>query len=235
MLPCGLDSVTVAPGSTAPDESVTVPPIAPTPCANTGGVAHAHNANAMTILTKRFAVIVIPSCQRGFVGTVGFARDHTPRLLISLQSFAPPACMLTPFRVPANDEPRRDAMARSTVRVRLSFVALTLLLPVEAQGQLASGSIIGTVRDSTGAVMQAVSVSARSRDTGAVRTATTDAAGTYQIPSVPAGDYDVQATAAGFQTAIRSRIAVTVGAAVSVNFALELGTIEQDVSVTAEA
>src|SRR5438874_2881038 len=60
MLPCGLDSVTVAPGSTAPDESVTVPPTAPTPCANTGGVAHAHNANATTIVTKRGAVIVIP-------------------------------------------------------------------------------------------------------------------------------------------------------------------------------
>src|SRR5438477_1473163 len=68
MLPCGLDSVTVAPGSTAPDESVTVPPIAPTPCANTGGVAHAHNANATTIVTKRGAVIVIPFCQRGFLG-----------------------------------------------------------------------------------------------------------------------------------------------------------------------
>src|SRR5438128_1155461 len=99
MLPRGLDSVTVAPGNTAPDESVTVPPIAPTPCANTAGMEHAHNANATTILTKRGAVIVIPSCQRGFVGTARFEREHTPRLMISLQSFALPACMLTPFRL----------------------------------------------------------------------------------------------------------------------------------------
>src|SRR5438093_1004967 len=84
--------------STAPDESVTVPPIAPTPCANAGSVEHAHNADATTILTKRDAVIVIPSCQRGFVGTARFEREHTPRLMISLQSFALPACMLTPFR-----------------------------------------------------------------------------------------------------------------------------------------
>src|SRR5438067_6894183 len=78
MLPRGLDSVTVAPGNTAPDESVMVPPIAPTPCANTGGVAHAHNANATTILTKRGAVIMIPSYQRDSVATVRFEREHTP-------------------------------------------------------------------------------------------------------------------------------------------------------------
>ena len=126
-------------------------------------------------------------------------------------------------------------MARSTIRMLIGVVALTLFLPLQVRGQLATGSIMGTVRDSTGAVMQAVSVSAKSRGTGAVRTATTDAAGTYQILSVPAGDYDVQATAVGFQTSIRSRVPVTVGASVSVNFALELGTIQQDVSVTAEA
>src|SRR6266852_785444 len=77
MLPRGLDSVTVAPGNTAPDESVMVPPIAPTPCANTGGVEHAQNANTTTILTRRGAVIVIPSWQRGFAGTVRFERAYT--------------------------------------------------------------------------------------------------------------------------------------------------------------
>jgi len=79
-------------------------------------------------------------------------------------------------------------MARSTIRVLIGVVALTLFLPLQVRGQLATGSIMGTVRDSTGAVMQAVPVSAKSRGTGAVRTATTDAAGTYQILSVPAGD-----------------------------------------------
>src|SRR2546428_9107111 len=79
MLPRGLDSVTVAPGNTAPDESVIVPPIAPTPCANTGGVEHTHNTNATTILTKRRAIIVIPSCQRGFVGTVRSSESIHPR------------------------------------------------------------------------------------------------------------------------------------------------------------
>ncbi len=127
-------------------------------------------------------------------------------------------------------------MAPPRARVLLGFVGLMLLLPARVvRGQIASGSIIGSVRDSSGAVMQAVAVSARSLDTGAVRTATTDRAGTYQILSVPAGDYEVQAAAAGFQTSIRSRVPVTVGASVSVNFALELGEIRQEVTVSSEA
>src|SRR5439155_6788376 len=78
MLPRGFDSVTVAPGNTAPDESVTVPPIAPTPCANTGSVKHGHNANTTTILTKRGTVIGVPSGRDGFVGTVRLSESIHP-------------------------------------------------------------------------------------------------------------------------------------------------------------
>src|SRR5262252_7320011 len=59
MLPRGLESVTVTPGITAPDASVTVPPIPPTPCAMAGRNGHAHSANTTVSLTKRLTVIVI--------------------------------------------------------------------------------------------------------------------------------------------------------------------------------
>src|SRR5438105_3422922 len=103
-------------------------------------------------------------------------------------------------------------MARGSIRLFVGLVGLVLCVPAQVYGQLANGSLLGTVRDSTGAVMQAVTVSAKNLETGAVRTATTDNSGTYQILSIPAGDYEVQASAAGFQTSVRSRIAVTVGA-----------------------
>src|SRR5438105_2960467 len=129
-----------------------------------------------------------------------------------------------------------DEMTRTAFGALVGLTAMILVGQVLViQGQTATGRILGTVRDSTGAVLPGATVSATSLETRAVRTVVTDVAGTYQILSVPAGDYDVQATAVGFQTSIRSRIAVTVGAAVSVNFAMELGTIQQDVSVTAEA
>src|SRR5229473_3351098 len=58
MLPWGLESVTVTPGSTAPDASAIVPPIAPTPCAIAGSVEHAPNTNtAMPLPTKSLALM----------------------------------------------------------------------------------------------------------------------------------------------------------------------------------
>src|SRR5437762_12365557 len=102
MLPRGLDSVTDAPGNTAPDESVMVPPIAPTPCADTGSVEHAHHPTTTTILTKRGAVSVIPSFQRGLVASVRFEREKTPA--------APPSYSLPVL--PLTDRPLSPA-ARS--------------------------------------------------------------------------------------------------------------------------
>jgi hypothetical protein len=118
------------------------------------------------------------------------------------------------------------------------FVPVVVMLL--ANGQLAhaqppSGTIRGVVRDASAAVMPGVTVSARNLDTGAVRTATTDTSGTYQILSIAAGDYEVQAAVQGFRTSTRNRISVTVGAAVAVNFDLALGDIEQRVTVSADA
>src|SRR5207253_5886010 len=62
----------------------------------------------------------------------------------------------------------------------------------------------------------------------------TDVAGTYQILSIAAGDYAVEATLSGFQTATRSPVTVTVGAAAVANFDLSLGGVTQDVTVTSE-
>src|SRR3954447_24261419 len=65
MLPRGLERVTVAPGRTAPEASVTVPAIAPTPCAAAGRGRHITHADTTTMLTMRDPVIVLillPCC-----------------------------------------------------------------------------------------------------------------------------------------------------------------------------
>jgi len=71
-------------------------------------------------------------------------------------------------------QPRRDEMARISIRRILDSSGDAVCAGSGRHGQLASGSILGIVRDSTGAVMQAVIVSAKNVDSGAVRTATTD-------------------------------------------------------------
>src|SRR5207237_10828243 len=93
----------------------------------------------------------------------------------------------------------------------------------------------GGVRDESGCVRAAVAILAKNNETGVVRTAVTDTAGAFQIVSVPAGDYRLEAAAQGFQSAVRNHVTVTVGAAVAVNFDLVLGDVKQEVSVTAEA
>src|SRR4051794_1607810 len=76
MLPRGLERVTVAPGSTAPEASVTVPAIAPTPCALAGRGKAITHADTTMMLTKRDAVIVISLPLRGWLGSI--EREDTP-------------------------------------------------------------------------------------------------------------------------------------------------------------
>ena len=58
-----------------------------------------------------------------------------------------------------------------------------------ARTQVVNGTILGTVRDSSGAVIPNVTVSAKSVETGAGRSAVTDTTGAYQILSVPASPH----------------------------------------------
>jgi hypothetical protein len=126
-------------------------------------------------------------------------------------------------------------LTRVTVRPRSGLIILMVVAHVHvARGQIVNGAILGTVRDATGGAMTAVAVTARSLESGSVRTASTDSAGAYQILSLPAGDYEVAASAPGFQTSIRNRVTVTVGASVAVNFELGLGEVRQEVTVSAE-
>ena len=121
------------------------------------------------------------------------------------------------------------------------FLSLTLagtywcVSPAALQAQTVSGTILGTVQDQQGAVIGKASISAKSLDTGAVRTATADDSGNFRIVSVPAGSYEVSATAPGFKTEVRTGITVTVGGEEGANFALTVGAVSEKVEVTAEA
>src|ERR1700730_910394 len=116
----------------------------------------------------------------------------------------------------------------------LALAAMSLPGPVGLlHGQVVNGTILGTVRDSTGGFVPMTSISAKNVETGATRTAVADSSGAYQIVSVPAGTYDVEASVQGFKTSVRKGITVTVGASVAVNFDLAIGEIEQRVEVEA--
>ena len=114
-------------------------------------------------------------------------------------------------------------------------VASVFVSSPRAVAQTVTGTIVGTTLDSQGALITNASISAKNRDTGWERTATSDASGGFTIPSVPAGAYDVTVSAPGFQQEVRSGITMTVGATLRVDFRLSVGAVEQKVTVTSEA
>ena len=101
--------------------------------------------------------------------------------------------------------------------------------------QTVTGTIVGTVLDAQGAVIPNAAISARNRETGLERTATSDGSGEFTVTSVPAGPYDVTVTAPGFQQTVRSGVTMTVGAVLRLDFKLNVGDVQQKVVVTSEA
>src|SRR5581483_3464366 len=70
---------------------------------------------------------------------------------------------------------------------------------------------------------------------GLTRSAVTGADGSYRIPALPVGNYEVRGEHPGFQSSVQSGLTLTVSQEAVVNFSLQVGAIEQTVAVTAEA
>jgi hypothetical protein len=117
----------------------------------------------------------------------------------------------------------------ASVVLFLHLTALTL------SGQVASGTIVGAVRDSSGALVPGVSISCKNVQTGVARNVISGELGAYTFPALPVGTYDLEASLSGFRNEIRKGITVTVGASVSVDFTLAVGAAAEEVVVNAEA
>jgi hypothetical protein len=112
----------------------------------------------------------------------------------------------------------------------LFIVAASLVAAASlASAQAVSGTLLGNVRDSTGAVLPGVSVTVTNEDTGLTRTAVTDANGEFTVPSVPTGTYTVTAELSGFKKLSRSNYRVGVDSRVRVDFVLDIGAMSETV------
>src|SRR2546426_5322661 len=122
------------------------------------------------------------------------------------------------------------------IRRQLAFKFFCLLLfGGIAIAQVTTGTIIGTVKDSAGAVLPGVSIKLTNTDTGATRTVIADELGRYNAPQLPLGGYEISAELPGFQTAVRRGVTLTIGREAVVDFALQVGSVAQEVTVNAEA
>ncbi len=103
-----------------------------------------------------------------------------------------------------------------------------------AFSQVEAGTISGTVRDTSGAVIVGAAVTARNLATGAERTVQTGSIGQYSIPGLPVGQYQVTVKAQNFQT-FQATIEVTVGGIAPLNAQLSVGKSTTMVEVQAAA
>jgi hypothetical protein len=103
-----------------------------------------------------------------------------------------------------------------------------------AQGS-ASGVIAGTIRDAQGGVLPGVTVNLRNAESGVLRSAVTEGDGTYRLPGLPPGRYDLMAELAGFANAEVRDITITIGLDLQRDLTMALQTLQETVSVTAEA
>jgi len=118
----------------------------------------------------------------------------------------------------------------------LVIAAGVLLAPVAgAQTQGTSGNVQGVVSDPDGAPLPGVTVTVTSTETGRVRTTVTSVTGTYRVPLLPPGFYNVVAELAGFQTVERDDVRVSLGGALEVNLQLQLEGVQEVLIVTGQA
>lgn len=101
-------------------------------------------------------------------------------------------------------------------------------------GQAVTANISGTVTDSSGAVIPDASVDVTDVDTGVKQTVSTNAQGRYAVPSLPIGNYSVQASKAGFQTVVHTGITLTVGSQPVVDLVLPVGQAQQQIQVSGQ-
>lgn len=108
------------------------------------------------------------------------------------------------------------------------------VMPASAQGV---GAIGGTIADASGAVLPGVTLtlSSPAGTIGANQTATTDERGTFQFVRLVPGTYRVRAEIQGFRPVTQERIAVTADATARVDLKLEIGGLEEGITVSGEA
>jgi hypothetical protein len=116
------------------------------------------------------------------------------------------------------------------MRVAIRYLAAVVLL-AGATAYAQTASIAGTIADPSGAGVPSATVTAKNLATANVRTATTSDAGTYSIPNLPVGIYQVSVEKTGFSVLRFNNVELTVAENLTLDGALELGAITQSVEV----
>ena len=137
----------------------------------------------------------------------------------------------------SHSEPRLARFGRTYILAALLFGAFPTLIPSlmpRAMAQTTSADIVGTVTDSTGAVIPNANVTLVNLDTHDQRTAVANGSGDYQFTLLPVGRYSITVKVAGFKTSTTANLAVEAGDRARSDVHMETGGESQTVTVEAQ-
>jgi hypothetical protein len=117
----------------------------------------------------------------------------------------------------------------------LTAIALCIAFSLSAFGQSDNGSINGSVKDATGAVVPNVNIVVKNESSGTERSVTSNEAGLYSVTNIPAGLYTVTVNAKGFKKFQSTGNKLDPSSTLEVNASLAIGSATETVEVVASA
>jgi hypothetical protein len=121
------------------------------------------------------------------------------------------------------------------LHLTILLTAFLAFASIQASGQGQAGTILGTVTDSSGAVLPNVTIAITNTATGVTKTSVTNEAGAYTFPGIQIGTYEVKATAQGFKAEQRNGVVVNATDRVRNDFQLTVGATGETVTIEANA
>src|SRR5579864_2595524 len=115
---------------------------------------------------------------------------------------------------------------------QLYLLCAIVVLSISAFSQAVNGTLLGTVTDSSGAIVPNAKVTITETNTGISHSAMTNESGNYSFPDLPPGTYDVTVEQSGFKKESRKANDVLVNSTVRVNITLQPGNVSETVEVT---
>jgi Carboxypeptidase regulatory-like domain len=116
----------------------------------------------------------------------------------------------------------------------LMAAVLGLIISARTFAQSTTATMLGTVTDKTGATVAGAKVTARNTETNLTRTVASNEQGEYRIEFLPVGNYELEVSGPGFKKAVTRGVVLQVGADSRADVQLEVGDVNEAVSVSAE-
>ncbi len=119
--------------------------------------------------------------------------------------------------------------------VAVLALAWVVALAPAASAQTSGASLIGHVKDQDGGPLPGVTVTATNAETGLDRSTVTDSEGTFTLPALPVGSYDVKAELSGFATVTVEAVRLNVATTRTLEIDMSNASVEEQITVVDEA